>query len=63
MTPIVNIAFSGIKYSKVVHQVNKGGVKAWQIKGIFSQLCLLIYIYIYIYIYMGFMCARVFFFF
>ena len=38
MTPILNITLSDIKDSNVVHQVNKGGVKVWEIKRILIQI-------------------------
>ena len=37
MTPILNITLSDIKDLNVVYQVNKGGVKVWEIKRILIQ--------------------------
>ena len=38
MTPILNITLSDIKDLNVVYQVNKGGVKVWEIKRILIQI-------------------------
>ena len=38
MSPMLNITLSDIKDLNVVHQVNKGGVKVWEIKGILIQI-------------------------
>ena len=38
MTSMLNITLSGIKDLNVFHQVNKGRVKVWEIKGILIQI-------------------------
>ena len=38
MTPMLNITLSDIKDLNVVHQVNKCGVKVWEIKRILIQI-------------------------
>ena len=38
MTLMLNIILSDIKDLNVVHQVNKGGIKFWEIKGILIQI-------------------------